>query len=951
LAAGTEPAIEPTRAGSDDRVLSERPSASVEARRRAGLALGVSGAASYALTVPSLVGRDGELAAVDSFLSGVTDPAVLVIVGEPGIGKTTVWEEAVRRARAAGSLVLQARPTAAEARLSFAALADIVSPVGAELFAALPEPQRRALDIALLRVEARGAPPERRTVGTALLSLLRAISAEQDVVVAIDDVQWLDRPSAAALEFAARRLTDERVHVIASVRTEDAPSSGLASLPGTQRLALGPVSVAALHGIVEDRLGRSLPRPLLVRIAEASGGNPLYALELARHDGDDALPVPRDIRALVAKRVAALPQETRDALLRAAALTRPDRASVDIDALVPAEEAGLVTVDGAGRIAFVHPLFASAVYAAAPYAHRRAAHESLAASVRDGEERARHLALACDGPNLEVAAAVEEAARLARARGASDSAAELCELALQLTPPEAAEHEARRIALAEQLLFAGDFERVADELRRLAAELPPGNVRARVLLMLAQVDYWRLGEGAAVVLVEQAVAEAVDPEIVTMAYVSLASYAGTREVERASWAAERALAHLRELPSAPPALASAAYSAHVRANLFLGNGLDRDGMARALELEGDAQPAAVDMRMNFVLAQWLRYVDDLDASRARLADAEKAARDEGDESSLPNILLNRTLQECWSGNLGLAAQLAEDARHAFLQVGVASAARDVWKAYVDAHLGRIDDVREAALASRDIVEPNLRMLWERASGLAELSTGDAVAANRHLSVATRILDEMHFAEPAVWRVEGDAIEAAIGAGELDRAEARVVEFEQCASRSRIPWSLAVSARCRALLEAARGDLDAALEAVARALDEHAHSPVPFEHARTQLVHGQILRRVKQKRLAREALEDARAAFVGLGAELWAARADDELRRVATRAASDDLSATELRIAQLAAAGRTNSEIAAEVFVSQKTVEANLARVYRKLEIRGRAQLAHALDAREPQAIP
>jgi DNA-binding CsgD family transcriptional regulator len=898
--------------------------------------------------VPSPVGRDRELAAVDSFLGG-GGAAALLVVGEAGVGKTTVWEEAVARARGAGALVLVARPSESEAKLSFAALADLLAPVPAAVFAELPDPQRVALDVALLRVEASGTPPERRTVGTAVLSLLRVLAAEQDVVVAVDDAHWLDRPSAAAIEFALRRLTDERVRIVASTRPDGA------TLPGAQRLDLGPVSVAALHEILAERLERSFPRPTLVRIAQASGGNPLFALEIARllPEGDPGptMPIPEGVRALVAKRVAALPDATRDALLRAAASARPDLSTVDVEALAPAEEAGLVTVGPDGRIAFVHPLFASAVYSSAPYARRRSTHAALATAVRDPEERARHLALACDGADPVVAQAVEEAARRARGRGASDTAAELAALALQLTPEGSAERDARRIALADQLQLAGNFERSGVELYALSNELPRGDQHARVLLMLSDIEYWRRGESAALELAEGAAAEAVDPQLLGRCYTRVAEWAATCDVPRAAAAANRAVALLEESAGVDGPVLAAALIARVRAQLFAGEGLDRSAAERAAELERPAPPATVDLRCAFKVGQWLRYVDDLAGSRAALAAVETSARDEGDESSLPNILLNRALVECWAGDLRLAGELADRAREGFEQVGVAADARSVWKAYVDAHAGRVDDVREAALGAEDIDEPIIRMLWERTVGLAELSTGDVAAAHRHLALAMQQLDDVAIVEPAIFRVEGDAVEAAVGTGELEQAEAIVARFERCAERSQIPWSLAVSARARALVLAAHGELDEARVAVERSLVEHERCPVVFERARTLLAHGQILRRLKQKRLARESLEEALSLFEELGAQLWASRVREELQRVAARSARDDLSATELRIARLAAAGRTNGEIAAEVFVTQKTVEANLARAYRKLGIRSRAQLAHALDARELHAIP
>jgi DNA-binding NarL/FixJ family response regulator len=238
------------------------------------------------------------------------------------------------------------------------------------------------------------------------------------------------------------------------------------------------------------------------------------------------------------------------------------------------------------------------------------------------------------------------------------------------------------------------------------------------------------------------------------------------------------------------------------------------------------------------------------------------------------------------------------------------------------------------------------MIWNRCVGLAALAAGQNADADRHLAHAVVELDRVDFREPAVWRLDGDATEAAIAVGDLDRAESLAARFEERAARSRIPWSLAVSARCRGLLLAAHGDLEGAAESLERALSEHERCPVPFERARTLLVHGQVHRRMKQKRQARASLADALAIFRRLGAEPWARRTENELARVAVRRAPDDLSPTELKIAELAASGSTNQEIAVQVFLTRKTVEANLARAYRKLGIRSRAQLARALDERE-----
>ena len=905
----------------------------------------------------SLVGRESELEAVEVFLRSER-PRAVAIVGEPGIGKTTLWQAAVEHARARGARLLIARPTESEARLAFAGLADLLAEVPDELFAQLPEPQRVGLDAALLRA-ASARPPERRVVGAGLLTLLRALAGESEVVCAIDDLQWLDASSAAAVEFALRRLDEEPVRSLLSVRATElarAPIPALERDHQVELLELGPLSVAALHRVLMQELGRTFPRPTLVRIAQAADGNALYAIEIAREldrrgvqDAASRVPVPQSLDALVRARVRALPAEARDALLRAAVLARPDTETIDPVELAPAEEAGLVRVEVDGRIEFVHPLFASAVYSAAPAARLREAHRAVADRARDPEERARHLALAAPGPDAEVVRELQAAARHARMRGSPDSAAELTGLALLLLPADAPARLELQLELAEQLHLASDFPAARALLEELRATLPPGDLRARALLTLVEIDYWRQGESAATALAEEALADARDRVLKARCHAAVALYAGTVDLPKAAAAAREALALLEEDPDPDPGLVAAALSARVRADLFLGDGFDRETAMRALALEESGPPATVDTRVVFKLGQWLRYIDDFDGARASLERAEQQAREEGDESSLANILLNRVIVATWAGDLAGAAGLAERMLDAFGQQGVGAGAGDIWRAYVDAYAGRVESVREAA-AIADSGDPMGTALWSRCLGLAELAAGETASADRHLTEALEVFERVAFREPAIWRVDGDAIEAALAVGDVDRAEGLLVRFQERAARSRIPWGLAVSARCRGLVLAAQGELDAAAEALEQALAEHERCPMPFERARTLLVQGRLQRRLKQKRQARLSLEEARELFAGAGAEAWLVRVDEELGRVAVRRAPEELSATELRIAQLAADGLSNKAIAEQAFVSVKTVESNLKRAYSKLGISSRAQLARALDRGDAQAI-
>jgi DNA-binding CsgD family transcriptional regulator len=887
--------------------------------------------------VPSVVGREAELTQVDEFLAEGRREA-LALVGEPGIGKTTLWQEAVAAARERGATVLAARPAESEAQLAFGGLADLLVDVRPALLQELPSPQQAAVEAALLQAES-ARQPGRRVVATAFLSVVRVLAAEAPVVIAIDDLHWLDAPSAAVVEYAARRLGGTPVHVIVSVRA----GSGHSLLPvlerelGLVRIDVGPLSVAALHRILGDALGRTFPRPTLVRIAEASRGNPLYAVEIARRS-DGTVPALTNFDELVRKRLEPLPEPTRAALLRVAALARADTALVDAADLAPAEEAGLARIDTDGRIHFVHPLYASSVYTATPLARRRELHRALVDVVSDPVERARHLALAADGADPDVLEELRAAARHARAHAAPDTAAELTELALRLAP----DAQELRLELAEHLYFASDFQRSRELLLELR-EMLEGDERARTLLLLSDIEYWRAGESAALALNEEALANAVDPLLRARCYTQVAMSAGTVDVPKAAIAARAALDLLQGRADAEPQLVASALGARVRADLFLGDGLDREAAQEALALEEEREPPpVVDGRVGFKLGQWLRYVDDFDGARARLETAEQQARDEGDESSLANILLNQLIVETWSGNWARAADLGDEMILAFEQQGVVSGDLQLWRTYVDAHLGRLDAVRAAAdEAARQ--EPIISMIWNRSLGLAELAHGETETAFAHLTEALDILGRLDFREPAVWRCDGDAIEAALECGALDRAELWLARLEQCSARTGIPWSRAVAARCRGLVLAARGELDAAAGALEQALVEHEACPMPFELARTLLIQGQILRRLKRKREARLALEQARELFVQLGAAPWTVRVDQELQRVRPRRAPEELSATELKIAELAAAGLTNPEIAARVFVSRKTVEANLARAYRKLGISSRAQLHAALE--------
>jgi DNA-binding CsgD family transcriptional regulator len=910
-----------------------------------------------------LLGRESELRQVEGFLDRATNGhAVLVIEGEAGIGKTSLWTETVRRAAELGVQVYSCRPASAEAKLSFSALADLLERVPEEAFASLPDPQRHAVEVALLRTPPRRGTADARAAATAVRSLMTSLADASPVLVAIDDAQWLDVSSARAVDFALRRVGDVPVSLLVARRT--GASDGAArlenALADADVVPIGPLSLGATHELLKRRLGTSIPRRLLVRVHETAGGNPFFALEVGRvvverdNRASDPLPVPDDLAELVLRRVRRLRPSTQEALLVVAAAGQPDArllaAVLDdaSDALDEAKDAGLLREDG-HRFAPSHPLYGAAVYSAASRRRRREVHQRLAEVVREPEERARHLALAAAGPDASVVAALRSAADAAQARGALDAAAELVDLALRLTPDDATDTAPElRLELGVLLRLTGDVQRARTIFEELAAEAS-GVRRARAFIELAAVLYWAEGAVAAVDCLDHALLAAHDvPMIQAKAHADIGAYCDF-DLEKADRHAQIALRLCEEAGERADLFVQAeALSVSARCGLMLGRGLRHDDIARAIEIERvaiESEPSvAVVGRATTSSGQWLRYVDDFAGARARLENARREALEEGDESALPNILQHLAQTELWSGNWGLAVNYADSACEIAAQLGLHFGGPSAAQALVDAHVGKVDRARETATGGFDIVKlnPLAAPLYLRVLGFLELSLDDPGAAAPLLTSALQHLDEVRILEPGVLRIHGDAVEALVGVGDLERAEGVLVPWEKQGQRIGLAWSLAVSARCRGLLEAARGRSGDALETLDRALVEHANLPMPFELGRTLLAKGQVERRAKQRAAAKESLAAALDTFEHLGAPLWAEKARAELARVGLRRSAEELTEGERRVAELTASGLTNREVAARLYMSPKTVEANLARVYRKLGIHSRAELGARL---------
>ena len=913
------------------------------------------------------VGREGELAAVGEFIRSLDAfPGALVLEGEAGIGKTTLWRSGVAMARGAGFRVLEARPVEPESSLAFATLGDLLAEELNAILPMLPAPQRRSLEVALLLSEDDGSAPDRRAVAFGALGALRVLGARGPAVLAIDDLQWIDAPSAGALEFALRRLRDEPIAVLAANRIPERPALdpfGAFDAARVQRVAVEPLSIEAIGRLFRHRVDLVLPRPLLGRIHETSGGNPLFALEIARAlqrghlevTSEEPLPIPGDLEALLRERIFRLPEATRSALLICSAASRPtvellaEAAGSSDDHLGPAKESGIVVVDG-DRVSFSHPLLALAVYRSASPGERRAAHHRLAEVVQDLEVRARHLALASSGPNRDLAELLDRAARRAHDRGAPGAAAELADLARRSTSPDDPESQRRRGMEAAEFRFeAGDAVGARALAQELRASEPPGPERARISSLLSNFSWNDVSEMRP--LLESAIAETSDEAVLADVHTDL-GYVETLggDLRSASKHGRRAI-ELAERADTPASLMVALLST-AEAEFMLG--IDATALlSRAASIEGRivGRPPfwALLASVGNALGAYQMWSGDLVGGRRTLQATYRDLVNRGHYTVLWESLGVLSELESRAGAYDAALDYAEELVEITVEAGY-DQARDLglWvRALAQAPLGLVEPARRDATEGLAIAEQHgdlSHVITNRSVlGFLELSLGDLQASSRYLEPLPDLLGPRGIVEPGVYPFVPDYVEALVGLGKLERAEEVLEPFERWGVELDRPLALGTSARCRGLI-AALEDPVKALEHLGRALELHGRVGQPFELARTRLVLGTTQRRARQKRNARDSLGSALAAFDELGTPLWAGKARAELARIGGRApAGDRLTSSERRIAELVAEGKTNKEVAAALVVSERTVESTLTQIYRKLQVRSRTELAHKLD--------
>ena len=896
-----------------------------------------------------LLGRDPERARLASLVESARagDGAALVLRGVPGAGKSALLEFAAARAR--DVTVLHAGGIPGETEVAFAGVLEVLRPA-LDRLPGLPGPQRDALAGALGL--APGVERDRFLVGAATLGLLGLASDERPVLACVDDVQWLDTPSRDALLFAGRRLAGSRVAMILAARDEPLPALDAARLEELPVQALDREATSQLAARLSGRLPTADQAEDVYRRTQ---GLPLAIAELGRLGGlEDAVGAPVPVSSLVERAYArgfeAASEQVRALLLLAAAddsrdlstvLAAAERLDIPATAVEGAEELGLIDVAD-GRIRFRHPLVRSAIYQSAPAPPRRRAHRALAACLGgewQADRRAWHRAAGAAGPDEDVAAELAAMADRARARSGYAVAARALERAAQLTPvPE--RRAARAIAAADAFWRAGRGSRAEQLLTDVLAEARDPALRADAEHLLGRLAHWR-GDPLAARDVLVAGALRVERADRRRAADLMASalhssfFCGRSELVRET-AADAA-----RLATAAGVERDARLSAITGAALTICERLDEAErhLRRSIELATPAEPVALAYAANS--HGWLC---EYRAARDLAARAVEAAHEQGADGSMGFASQILSEYHCALGEFDAAsATWAETVR-----VGEETEQPQVmaWSlvslGFVAAHRGDEAEVARLVDRARRLDVP----LWFNgtdggawALGAAAIARGDGEAA----ATAFAELDlDICLCSYAPWTEGADLAEAYVRTGQTARARA---VLEALSPRAHQAWARAAVDRARGL-SADDDGFDAPLE---RSVTTFAGLGVPLEEARSRFCHGERLRRAGRRIEARAQLRAALAVFERLRCAPWAERAEAELRASGETLRArrpgrpvDELTPQELQVATMAAAGLSNKEAAARLFLSVKTIEAHLHRTYRKLGVRSRSELAPLL---------
>ena len=900
-----------------------------------------------------LYGRDLERSAITALLDGARAArgGVLVLRGGPGAGKSVLLDDAV--AAAAGMRVLRATGVESEFDLPFAALHQLFRPVPSYMDR-LPAPQASALGMAF-GLMANGNE-NRFLVSLAVLGMLDELARESPVLCVIDDAQWLDDASATALEFVARRVDADRIALLVAARDGEVRRFSALGLPD---LRVDGLDAEAGGQLLAERVGVAIPLEVLSRLMEATGGNPLALVELpslitpGQFSGREPLPWPLPmtdaVQRIFVQRVRRLPEHTQRLLLVAAAdetcrlatvLLAASELGVPAAALDPAERADLIAIQS-GQLAFHHPLVRSSIYQSASDAERRGAHRALSEvfiEEADVDRRAWHLALATVRPDESVAQLLEQTAVRARRRGGFEAACMALERAAELT----AEPEAR----AGRLAAAGQSAWQAGQLVRAAGLLEDARLLTADPIVSADVDQLRawielsIGSGmmARRLLIDAAKEIAdIDPD---RALEMLAAAA------EAAWIAgdTQAAAELGQVAARlPPAdTPRARFLTHL-VNAFVG--LLNGGVARPVRALRDAMDLAGEPDPDLVLraGHVAFYLGDDDAAYRLNAQTVAAARATGAIGELLFALPRLALAEMLTGRWAAAVVSADEAERLARETSQPGlrAVSLAWLAVLAVLTGDEDRFQSlltkteqlAGAHALGVFDAQVRDALHWARGLRELTAGQPESAVTWFSAMTH---------PAVAGIAAlDRIEAAIHSGHRDEALEWLDRLDAFATHTGVRSEQARVAHCRALL--AEGETARSL--FEEALTLHAQSRRPFERARTELAYGELLRRGRLRVEARAHLQAALDRFEQLNARPWAERARLELRAAGRTARKRDpstllqLTPQEVQVARFVARGLHTREVAAQLFLSTRTVDFHLRNVFTKLGISSRTELA------------
>ena len=910
-----------------------------------------------------LLGRERELFAIDQGLAAARlgKSSRLVIRGEPGIGKTALLDYAI--AHAESMRVLSARGVEFEADVPFAGLSELLQPA-LDRLDRLPAFHASALQSSLglgPRIEA-----DRLIVGAAVLGLISAYADDSPLLLTVDDAQWLDRASAEAIGFAARRLVADPVAVLIAVREGDESPLLGAGLP---ELRLGGLDENAAAQLLEQLGAGQVPAHAARHLVEATGGNPLALLELgpeayrAPASPHENLPVATSVERAYLRRATGLSESARRVLLLMAAAGTPDiglvrRAATDQglppSAVEEAEAASALVVQQGNRIGFTHPLARASIYHAASPADRRAAHRALAGAmtgVEDADRRAWHLGAAAVGWDEEAANALEAAARRARESSGYSAAAGAWAESARLT--EADELRAARLFQAADNAWLGGRSEEAEANLRAARVLASSELKPTIDTLAGHIAMRRgsVLEGYRTLV---AAAEAIEPHdrhqaIRILADATISSF-GAGNPDQALEAASRALALLH--PDDPPEVAVLAHVAYGALAILAGRGDDGPRhLHESVALFAHVREESFDPLMVMcegVAGLWLREAE---AGRDLLDRALVQARDHAPTGALPLVMFMLGRDAFATNRWALARAQYDEAmrvgRETTQLTWVAGSVAGV--AWLDALEGRADECRANAAEALQLSESlgmGLYKAWSMiALGQLELGLGHPDEALRHLSECEAFLSEIAISDPDLSPAP-DIVDALVRLGREDEARAAAKEFSAAAAAKGQPFALARAARAQALV----ADDTEFVALFETALRHHESTPDTFERARTELYLGERLRRIRRRVDARQHLRAAVKAFDTLGAAPWAERAMGELQasgetaRVRDERYRQQLTPQELQVALTLAEGTTTREAAARLYLSPKTVEYHLRHVYDKLEIRSRDELRAALMA-------